>query len=173
MSSPDDLKGSFRDAMANLSSAVCVITSSGVAGRLGFTATAVSSVTDDPPMLLVCMNQSSMQNKPLLRNGVLCVNVLSASQQPLASVFAGSVNSLDERFAAAEWTPGETGSPLLECAVANVDCAIHEVINVGTHTVIFAEVMQVRMQGGHGLVYFNRSYHHVGTANSRLEAQIR
>ncbi|ASN22456.1 hypothetical protein CGK93_10760 [Arthrobacter sp. YN] len=157
------MKGDFRDAMASLSSAVCVVTSAGPAGRLGFTATAVSSVTDDPPTLLVCMNRSSSQNPPLLTNGVLCVNVLSASQRSLASAFAGGLASVEDRLALATWTTGSSGSPLLESAVANVDCSVDRIMDVGTHTVIFARVTQVRTHGGRGLVYFARGYHIVGT----------
>src|ERR671920_2582849 len=103
MNGHHELGPAFRDAMASLGSAVCVITSAGDAGRLGFTATAVSSVTDDPPTLLVCMNRNSTQNEPLLRNGVLCLNVLAAHQERLSGIFAGGIASMEERFAAAKW----------------------------------------------------------------------
>lgn len=168
MIADDEMRASFRNAMASLGSAVCVITSAGDAGRLGFTATAVSSVTDDPPTLLVCMNRNSTQNEPLLRNGVLCVNVLAAHQQSLSGIFAGGIASMDERFASAQWVTAESGSPLLKHAVANADCTIDRVIDVGTHTVIFARVAHVQTQPGRGLVYFDRGYHHVGAEEPHL-----
>jgi Conserved protein/domain typically associated with flavoprotein oxygenases, DIM6/NTAB family len=65
----------FRNAMALLGGAVSVITTDGPAGRFGFTASAVCSVTDSPPTLLVCMNRSSYSNEQFKANGALCVNV--------------------------------------------------------------------------------------------------
>lgn len=68
----------FRNAMSLLSSAVSVVTTAGLAGRYGFTASAVCSVTDTPPTLLVCMNQSSSSHMHFVENKILTVNVLSA-----------------------------------------------------------------------------------------------
>ena len=67
----------FRDAMAMLSSAVNVVTTAGEAGRHGFTASAVCSVTDTPPTLLVCMNTASRSYQYFVENRVLAVNVLA------------------------------------------------------------------------------------------------
>jgi flavin reductase len=72
------LQTEFRNAMAQLGSAVSVITTDGPAGKFGFTASAVCSVTDQPPTLLVCMNRNSWAHAHFKQNGVLCVNVLSS-----------------------------------------------------------------------------------------------
>ena len=82
-------KQAFRDAMARLGAAVNVVTTDGPAGRYGFTASAVCSVTDDPPMLLVCVNRSNDSCGAAKANGVLCVNVLTHAQQALSPVFGG------------------------------------------------------------------------------------
>lgn len=78
----------FRNAMSLLSSAVSVVTTAGLAGRYGFTASAVCSVTDTPPTLLVCMNQSSSSHMHFVENKILTVNVLSAQHQQLSNVFS-------------------------------------------------------------------------------------
>ncbi len=155
----------FRDAMARLGAAVNVITTAGPAGRAGFTASAVCSVTDDPPTLLVCMNRNSSSAPVLKANGVLCVNTLSARQREVSTVFAGVTKcSLEERFAAGSWSELATGAPVLEGAVVAFDCRVADMVEKGTHTVIFADVLAIRhgSRGGAGLIYFGRDYHPVG-----------
>lgn len=83
-------KGIYREAMSCLTTAVNVITSAGEAGLAGCTVSAVCSVTDAPPTLIVCINSSSANSVTIRRNGVLCVNVLSADQQQAAERFATS-----------------------------------------------------------------------------------
>jgi len=79
----------FRDAMARLGAAVNIVTTDGPAGLSGMTVSAVCSVTDDPPMLLVCLNRGSPQNRLFKDNGVLCVNSLASGQEELSVRFAG------------------------------------------------------------------------------------
>jgi flavin reductase len=154
----------FRDAMARLGAAVNIITTDGPAGRGGFTASAVCSVTDDPPTLLVCMNRNATAAPRLKANGTVCVNVVAASQKQAAMVFAGVTGCpMEERFEAGSWTILATGAPALDGAVESFDCRVVEIIEKGTHAVIFAEVEAIRF--GHmaeaGLIYFDRDYHPV------------
>src|ERR1041384_3603875 len=79
----------FREAMSQLGAAVHVVTTAGPAGRAGFTATAVCSVSDQPATLLVCLNRRSQVTPILDTNRVLCVNTLRAGSDILADVFAG------------------------------------------------------------------------------------
>jgi len=152
-------KDAYRDGMARLAAAVNVITTDGPAGRGGFTASAVCSVTDDPPTLLVCVNLSSRQNDFLRGNGVLCVNTLAAGQANLAGLFATRDLTMEQRFGGSDWTTLETGAPVLEGAVASFDCRIVERLERGTHAVILCEVQAVRTDHGpQALVYFGRGY---------------
>ena len=89
----------FREAMARLGAAVHVVTTAGPAGRTGFTATAVCSVSDQPPTLLVCLNRRSQITPVLRENGVFCVNTLGADAEEIADVFAGrSAAFMEDRF---------------------------------------------------------------------------
>jgi len=153
----------YRDAMARLGAAVSVITTTGEAGDAGFTASAVCSVTDDPPTLLVCMNRDSSLHDTFVANGVLCVNTLSAAQEPLSPLFAGFTDApMAERFDAAAWTTMVTGAPVLSGAVVSFDCRITSVTEVGTHSVFFCEVQAIQAGPAHeGLIYFGRSYHRI------------
>ena len=103
----------FRDGMAMLASAVNVVTTGGPAGLAGFTATAVSSVTDQPPTLLVCMNRASYAHPVFAGNAALCVNVLASDQQSVSGLFADRKVTMEERFARVGWRALETGSPAL------------------------------------------------------------
>ena len=154
----------FRNAMARLGAAVNIVTTDGPAGRAGFTASAVCSVTDDPPTLLVCMNRGSSAAVAVQGNGVLCVNTLSAGHEPISNAFAG-FTGLDgaARFAQGEWDVMTTGAPALCDAAVSFDCRISEVLEKGTHSVLFAEVVQVRVSAVvGGLIYYSRGYHVVG-----------
>ncbi len=153
----------FREAMARLGAAVNVVTTDGAAGRAGFTASAVCSVTDDPPTLLVCMNRSSENNAVFKSNGVLCVNVLLARQRALADTFAGLTGlSGQARFAEARWGTLATGAPVLEGAVAAVDCEVEEVLEKGTHSVLFGAVRAVRLgDAGSALIWWARDYREI------------
>lgn len=154
----------FRDAMARLGAAVSVVTSAGPAGRGGFTASAVCSVTDDPPTLLVCLNRASSGNALFKANGVLCVNTLSADQHAISDVFAGLGGLKGEhRFDFGTWSTLATGAPVLDAAAVSFDCRIADVVEKGTHSVIFAEIQAIR-QGAPGgaLIWYGRGYHPVG-----------
>ncbi len=153
----------YREAMARVGAAVHVVTTAGPAGRYGFTASAVTSVTDDPPTLLVCQNRASDANRAFKANGLLCVNTLAAAQERLSAVFAGMTDcDMDGRFAAAEWGTLVSAAPVLAGALVSFDCRIAQVVEVGTHSVLFCEVVALVVGPGHeGLIYFGRRYHPV------------
>ena len=103
----------FREAMSRVAAAVHVITTGGPAGRGGATMTAVTSVSDAPPTVLICLNRSGRLATLLRANGVFSVNTLVEGDEHLAGVFAG-VGGLDHeaRFGVGEWTVAATGAPV-------------------------------------------------------------
>lgn len=156
-------KERYRDAMASVAAAVNVITTDGPSGRAGFTATAVCSVTDDPPTLLVCVKRASSVGEAFRVNRVLCVNTLASEHQALSNLFGGRT-PVEERFAAAAWIRGPSGAPVLEGALASFDCRIDKIVDVGTHAVLFCEVLDIGAGGGReALVYVGRRYETVLT----------
>ncbi|MFV5503876.1 flavin reductase [Acinetobacter sp. 226] len=153
----------FRNAMSLLTTSVNVITTQGVAGMHGFTASAVCSVTDTPPTLLVCMNQSSRSHEHFIKNKVLSVNVLSTQHEYISNAFASSKFNSEDRFKLGEWSTLETGAPILDDALVSFDCQIEEIQKVGTHSIFLCRVIAIRQsQQEESLVYFNRAYHQVG-----------
>ena len=151
----------FREAMSRLGAAVHIITTAGPAGRYGMTASAVCSVTDAPPTLLVCINRASAGNLALKENGVLCINLIAARHRALAGRFSTHDLTIEERFGDPSlWRSLATGAPALIDAGVALDCRISAVSEIGSHSVFFAEVEQITL-GSHAecLVYFDRSFH--------------
>ncbi|MET3615024.1 flavin reductase [Rhizobium aquaticum] len=154
----------FREAMSKMGAAVNIVTSDGPAGKVGFAATAVCSVTDTPPTLLVCLNRSASVFNAVMENRTLCVNVLSSGHDRLSNLFGGKT-PVEERFAAASWHRGASGAPVLDDAVVSFDCVVTESMDVGTHRVLFCSVLQVSNgDEAEALIYFKRGYHRVGMA---------
>ena len=150
----------FRRGMSRLGAAVNVLTTDGPAGRFGMTATAVSSVTDQPPTLLVCVNRANYSHDRFKENGVLCVNVLAGRHRALSEAFAGRDLSSDRRFEGADWQCLATGAPALADAVVAFDTRITQVTEVGTHSVFFCEVVDLHFGGSaESLIYFDRAFH--------------
>src|SRR5262245_26740140 len=150
----------FREAMSQLGAAVHVVTTAGPAGRAGFTATAVVSVSDQPATLLVCLNRRSQASPIVWENRILCVNTLRAGADTIADVFAGRTKcSLEERFNTGAWGELSTGAPALAEALIAFDCRVIEIKQVATHNVVFAGVVSVRLgKAGPALVYHERAY---------------
>ncbi len=149
----------YREAMSRLGAAVNVITTRSGPGRHGFTASAVCSVTDAPPTLLVCMNRGASSRAAFVVGAPLCVNTLAADQREISQAFS-SGNDMERRFDSGRWSVLATGAPVLEQAAVSFDGVIATIVEVGTHSVLFCEIEAVRFgEHSHGLIYFNRDYH--------------
>ncbi|MEV0032550.1 flavin reductase [Nocardia sp. NPDC050793] len=151
----------FRAAMANLPAAVIVITTEGAFGRCGMTVTAVCSVTDSPPTVLVCINRSSAMHDVFLRNGRIAINALAGNDEKLASHFAGVTKvPMDERFHWDIWEDAKIGVPVLRNAHVALVGRISDYTEVGSHSVIFVELEQISTRThGDSLVYYQRKFH--------------
>lgn len=126
----------------------------------GFTATAVTPVTDDPASLLVCVNTGSRSAQALLSNGAFCVNALAAGDRLLADVFAGRTELQGpDRFTKGQWDNLVTGSPALRTSLVSFDCRLTDARVVATHHVIIGEIVSIRLgESAPALVYQGRLY---------------
>ncbi len=154
-------KQAYRDAMARFGAAVNVITTDGPGGRAGFTASAVCSVTDTPPTLLVCANRANDSYAAFTANMTLCVNTLTPEQEEHSPLFAGMTkHTMEGRFEAGAWHTLATGAPVLDGAAVAFDCRIDKIVEVGTHDVFFCVVEGVELGEVHAnLIYYARRYH--------------
>jgi flavin reductase len=131
----------FRVAMSRVAAAVHIVTTNGPAGLAGITATSVASITDEPPMMLFCINKTSPSAAKMIANGVFCINTLAPSHEAIADIFAGRTgHHLADRFAGGEWTKLVTGAPVLRRAAAAFDCRLVEAKSVMTHFVMIGAV---------------------------------
>ncbi len=132
----------FRAGMRKLTGGVTIITSIDADGnRCGLTATAVCSLSTEPPSLLACVNRTSSVAAVVESAGVFAVNVLSLEQQPVAEVFAGRAGLVrEERFAAGHWIKGQTGAPVLAETCVSFECEIAEIKEFGTHLILIGKV---------------------------------
>lgn len=153
----------FRDAMSRVAGAVHLITTDGVAGKAGLTATAVASVSAEPPTLLVCLNATSRTAQILRENGHFAVNTLAAGHQELANVFAGRTPARGlARFEHGKWQDGPDGQPILADALLAFSCAVQEIKPVATHLVVIGTISRIALGQAHaGLVYTRRAFHAV------------
>lgn len=150
----------FREAMAEVASAAHIVTTVGPAGRAGLTATAVASVSDAPPTVLVCIDGASRTLAAIEESGIFCINTLAAADHELANVFSGRSGLIGEaRFAEGEWGELSTGAPVLASALASFDCRVAAVHRVATHRVVIGQVVALGGGGsGPGLVYRHRRF---------------
>jgi len=155
------LRAAFLDSMASNSTSVHVVTTGSGDQRFGVTVSACSSVCADPPTLLVCINTRSPANAAVAENGVFAVNLLNVAQRGIADTFAGrSATAKPFDFSCCTNTAGTLGVPLIDGAVAALECRVVAQQVIGTHTVFFGEVAAVtRAPVTHmPLLYCKRDY---------------
>ena len=153
-------KQTLRDGMAHVASAVNIVTTRGADGPYGSTASAVCSVADTPPTVLVCVNRATQSYSVIVRSGVLCINTIGPDDKALAMSFAGGTKDMAARFAGGAWGSAVTGSPVLDSAAVAFDCRRAGLHSLGTHDVLFATVVSLRRRDeASGLVCWRRSFH--------------
>jgi len=152
-------RNDFISAMAPVASGVGIVTTDGHAGRFGITVSSVSSVSADPPLVLVCVNRKSPAHRAIQENSVFCANLLSTAHRELADTFAGRPTQGPAfEFASDVWSAGVTGAPRLSRAVATFDCVLEQAHDAGSHTVFIGRVVAVASADERPLLYANRAY---------------
>jgi flavin reductase (DIM6/NTAB) family NADH-FMN oxidoreductase RutF/DNA-binding FadR family transcriptional regulator len=141
----------FREVIGRFTSGVTLITTTAGGKRYGMTASAVSSLSLEPPMLLICVNRAAPTCAAISSSGIFGVNILSENQGDLADRFA---QPSKDKFAGVPVEDGALGIPLLEAALARLECRVTEEVAGGTHTVFLAHVVTAEAGAGLPLTYF-------------------
>jgi len=151
----------FRAAMRELAAGVVVVTVGKDRDITGFTATSVLSLSTHPPRLLVCVDQGSASWLALHRHPHFGVNVLRDEERILANRFAGRDGLTGAaRYAGARWTTMLTGTPILQNALAALDCAVEEMLPRYDHSIVIGRVLAASVRpGSFPLVYWRGDYH--------------
>jgi flavin reductase (DIM6/NTAB) family NADH-FMN oxidoreductase RutF len=136
----------FRGVMCHLTGGVSVITAGRGKDITGMTVTSVSSLSVDPPTLIVSINQGA-SSWPLLKcHGFFGVNILTADQLDVAERFSGKGGLKGaDRFIGAQWSTGVSGVPLLADALAAIDCAVEDIAERHSHAIVIGRVLEMQL----------------------------
>ena len=146
----------LRNAFGSFMTGVTVVTTYGKDGDpIGFTANSFTSVSLDPPMLLVCLAKTSKNYDALISADGFAVNVLAETQIEISNTFARPV---EDRFATVDWANGPHGSPIIADVSAWFDCAMHKTVDAGDHVILIGSVMAFVETANPGLGYARGAY---------------
>jgi flavin reductase (DIM6/NTAB) family NADH-FMN oxidoreductase RutF len=147
----------FKQAMSQFASGVTVVTTVHEGKRYGITASSFSSLSLDPPLVLVCLARKTRAHGVVEKSGVFAVNVLAAQQLEFGMRFAGLLPGLQDRFEGVETTSAATGSPLLPGVMSWVDCRLWSRYDGGDHSIFVGEVVDLAATAADTpLLYHNR-----------------
>jgi flavin reductase (DIM6/NTAB) family NADH-FMN oxidoreductase RutF len=138
----------FRQTVGAFATGVTVITTHGEADAYGMTANAFSSVSLDPPLVLVCVISGTVGARTIERNGVFAVNILGMHQEPISRYFASRDRpSGHEAFGEIPYFSAVSGAPILERASAYLDCRVVAKHEAGDHEIFIGEVLALGVDG--------------------------
>ncbi|RKF18354.1 flavin reductase [Altericroceibacterium spongiae] len=156
----------FRDGMRHVASTVYAVTTFHDGKPFGILATAVSSLSFDPPSLLICINQSASLHEPLASVETFCVNVMGLTNRDVADNFMAT-KTAEDRFAVGEWENSH-GVPVLTNAQSSFVCRIAHRHEYGTHTIFIGELIDAHhREDAAPLTYYNRHYIDISKAPDR------
>jgi flavin reductase (DIM6/NTAB) family NADH-FMN oxidoreductase RutF len=150
----------YRETLARFATGVAVVTAAGPRGPHGVTVTAFASLSLVPPLVLVCLERGRPSHEVIERSGVFAVNLLAAGQENVSRFFAASDRPEGpDAFRGIPYRLGRSGVPLLEGAVARMECRIAASHPGGDHTIFVGLVEAASVDPGRRpLVYYNRAY---------------
>jgi flavin reductase (DIM6/NTAB) family NADH-FMN oxidoreductase RutF len=145
----------FRNALRKFASGVTVVTVAADGALHGMTASAFASVSLDPPLILVCLDKASRTRALIARTGAFAVNVLRSDHQDTSQAFS---RAGVKPFATVPHKTGSNGAPLLDEAIASLECGTYRIFEAGDHDVVLGEVTATSVPGGDPLVYYDGAY---------------
>lgn len=158
---PSDPRAAFIAAMRRVASSVTVVTTDGTEGRHGATVSAFSSVSADPPTVLVCLRGDSRIAQAVKGNGRFCVNVMDQTTAEVANRFAGMHDAdISDRFSGIA-CEGDVGEPPRLAGATSFFCDIDQTVMAGSHLIVLGKVKQVHMGTAAPLAYLDGAYHRV------------
>ena len=149
-------KEEFRQALGHFAAAVTVVTTkTRDGGRAGITVTAFSSLSLDPPLVLVCIDRRARLHAELQVDRPFAVNILKDDQELVSRRFASSQG---DQFQEIGTSDGASGAPLITGALASIECRVTQCLSGGDHTIVVGEVQAAQISEGKPLVYFRGGY---------------
>jgi len=147
--------------MRLLPQAVLVVTTSYDGAYWGLTMSSATSASINPPLFLVCIDRNTPSYEPIIKRGVFVVNLLSEEQMAVSDVFAGRFKAKD-KFKNVKFRLSESGLPVLEGTLGNLECTVWKVYDGGDHDVVLGKVERGDSGLGWPIVYYDQTYAKVG-----------
>lgn len=152
-------KDEFRQSLGRFASGVTVVTTRDADGRpKGLTVSAFCSLSLDPPLVLICIDKNAESHPAFHQSGVFVVNLLADDQEFLSRQFS---TATDDRFAGVAYQPGLDGVPVLDGALANLQCRLVHSYDGGDHTIFVGQIEATTVREGSPLLYFRGRYRHL------------
>ncbi len=149
----------FRQALGRFASGVSVITTADKSGRLhGITVSAFCSVSLEPPLVLVCIEKNTGSHYAFTESTAFVVNILEANQQHLSDRFASPIPN---KFESVAYRAGIENLPVLDGALANLECVLKNRFDAGDHTIFVGQIEKSHVSIGEPLVYFQGNYREI------------
>lgn len=146
----------FRQALSHFATGVTVVTTIHEQNLYGMTVSSFSSLSLKPPLILFCVDSSISTYAAIIGSKRFAVNILEQHQEHLSRRFASRA---PEKFVGVPWQPGQLGIPLIDDALAVIECQLHSTLPGGDHTIVIGEVQNVVVNQGAPLVYYRSGYH--------------
>jgi flavin reductase len=154
---PGEVEGQFKAAMRRLAAGVALITTAHGGRWYGMTATAVSSLSVEPPALTISINRSASMYESLVARGAFCVNVLRHHHAEMCRAFSAAAS--EQRFQFGTWAESEAGLPHLVDSQASIFCEVGPTMTFGSHTIFVGKVVRsIVAEEVSPLVYLNGGY---------------
>lgn len=146
----------FRNALGRFATGIAIVTTMDNNGMpMGLTVNSFNSVSLDPPLVLWSLDKGSNQMEAFCNSGFYGVSILAHDQQFASNLFAAMA---DDRFEQVDWSIAQTGAPLIDGALARIDCITEQVIEGGDHVILLGRVVDIAVSHGDPLVYYGGGY---------------
>ena len=158
----------FRRALGSFLTGVTIVTTIDETGDpRGFTANSFTSVSLEPPLVLVCIAKKALGHQAFSTSRGFAINILSEAQKAASGIFASKA---PDKFASVAWQPGQTGNPLIEGSVAVFDCGMEQLVDAGDHSILIGRVHAFTYNGAQPLGYCRGAYVTPGLSQEALAA---
>lgn len=145
----------FKSALSRFASGVTVVTTVADGARFGITVSAFSSLSLEPPLVLICIAGGAPSHDAIANAGKFVVNILSADQEAISNMFASRV---EDKFEGIEWHAGDLGLPVIDGSLGSIECVLHDSLAGGDHTIYVGRVVGAHLTDGQPLIYGEGGY---------------
>jgi len=145
----------FREVLGHFATGITIVTATDEGEPVGFSCQSFAALSLEPPMVILAPAKSSTSWPRIARAGSFCVNILGEHQEAVCRAFAVSGGS---KFDGVDWTPGATGSPLIDGSLATVECTLGAIYEGGDHELVTGHVVDMEIGKGSPLIFYRSGF---------------